>query len=359
MALGLQRLLGRLKNVNWSIKMNRVRILLLIACLIKTSFALAWGDLGHQTVGEIAERNLTPQARQGIINILGAERLAQAATWPDAVRDDHDFDPFKDFHFMEIPTGKTYQTLSADERAERDAYTVLTKYPALLKDPNVSRNVKMIALRYIIHVTGDVHQPLHVGNGVDMGANLCQVLWSDRSKKPKNLHSIWDSTLVEETAKPLAATHNPPVKYYSYADFATDLMTAYPVTTEQIKKIQDANTFDWVKESQDLRPLVYPDDSDKYTDTTRPYCKIVTGWKTEKDPSTGQVFKKAIIENGTFDSEKLPTLSDEYKAKAKTIVANQIIKGGLRLAQMLNGIFGNTTGGETADQIRKQLLIKN
>src|SRR5687768_4583082 len=89
-----------------------MRFLISVVFLLDACLAFAWGDLGHQTVAEIAEKNLTARARQGIVNILGPEALALAAIWPDQVRDDRQYDPFKDYHFVEIPAGKDYATMT-------------------------------------------------------------------------------------------------------------------------------------------------------------------------------------------------------------------------------------------------------
>src|SRR6185437_16951518 len=151
----------------------REKLVVIALALVLSNLAFAWGDLGHQAVGEIAERNLTPEAKKMVQSILGVEPMAVAATFPDKVRSDPRFKDFTPYHFLEIPDGYDYENMPASERAEKDAHTIISQVPALLKDPKVSRDRKMTLLRYLIHVVGDVHQPLHVGNARDMGANLC------------------------------------------------------------------------------------------------------------------------------------------------------------------------------------------
>src|SRR5437660_477849 len=67
----------------------------------------AWGNLGHQAVADVAERNLSKKAQQLVFEILGAEPLAIAAIFPDEVRAVPAFKDFANYHFLEIPEGKT------------------------------------------------------------------------------------------------------------------------------------------------------------------------------------------------------------------------------------------------------------
>jgi hypothetical protein len=162
--------------------------------------AYGWGDLGHEVVGAIAEGALKPATHNFVRGILGVEPLAVAATWPDHARgdsrfgqkatspDSEDNNPhnFANYHFCEIPNGFSYT--SKPMREKKDCYGAITGATQLLIDKShqYTRAEKMIALRYLVHIIGDVHQPLHVGNGHDLGANLCQILlWDDLSKPPK------------------------------------------------------------------------------------------------------------------------------------------------------------------------------
>lgn len=328
----------------------------LVSTLLSSPAVFAWADMGHETVAMVAQKYLTPEAKQGILNILGPEDLALAAKWPDAVRDDRDFDAFKDYHFVEVPTGQDYQNIPPSERASKDAYTIIHNYPALLKDKNKSRSEKIVALRYLVHVIGDVHQPLHVGNGLDMGGNLCEVMMDSNQKQPTNLHAAWDSKLVDLSVKALADTHNPAIKYYSYVNYAEDLLRKNPVTPEQIKKIQAADYFQWFKESADYRPQVYPDNG--ANEKNRAYCKSMNR-KEIIDRATSQLKTISQVENGYFDSNRIPVLSDDYKKTAVTIIESQIIKGGLRLAAILNNTFTEKSSGPSKAEILKVLQLVN
>src|SRR5687768_16063144 len=96
---------------------------LALGILSYSSFAHAWGELGHQVMGEIAEKILSqdPRAKQALTRVLGVEPRAIAAAWPDEVRDDERFKPFAPYHFISIGAdGKSHD--------EKNAHTILEQY---------------------------------------------------------------------------------------------------------------------------------------------------------------------------------------------------------------------------------------
>lgn len=296
--------------------------------------AFSWGNLGHQTIGEIAERNLTPKAKTAITNILGPEKLAVTAVWADYIKDDPDFDGFKEYHYVDVPNKTVFEKIPVTDRATKDAMTVLLKYPDMLRNQNTERSVKMIALRYIVHVIGDVHQPLHVGNSMDSGGNLCKVSWE--KKQIFNLHQIWDGKIIDYDVSKLKVGKSP-LKNYSAVTYADDIIKNNPLTADEIETIQSAPMDKWLKESQDLRPQVYPDNS-PVVDDKRNYCSRSTN--------------------------SFPLIPDSYKEKAAKISQQRMLQAGLRLAALLNDIFaeGNNPGkndGLTKDQIIEKLNLTN
>lgn len=321
-----------------------VKISLVMSCAISLAYgsaANAWSDLGHQIVGELAEQNLTPRAKNFVRGILGIEPLAVAATWPDHVRDDkrfggkddaHDFGPF---HYCEVPTGFDYTSKPKTE--PKDCMGVLAKAQILLKDSSVDRETKMIALRYLIHVVGDIHQPLHVGNGFDRGGNACDVRVRKGSSGgiiKENFHRYWDNTIVEELGSQIVKT---PVRVGSpiyYSRFVEAIKEHHPELGPTAVKAQNTSTpLDWLKDSQTVRESIYPDDAktlkkgapgEEYK--RRTYCQWYKDQKADK--KSGH----------PIESEKLPLLGSEYAKKYGVIAEGQLIKAGLRLASMLNQI---------------------
>jgi hypothetical protein len=155
--------------------------------------AFAWGPIGHRVTGAIAEDHLSPKAQKAVRGILGSETLAEATTWADDMRPSAD--PFwkseaSPYHYVTVPMGKTYDEVGAPP--EGDSVTALAKFSAILKDKNAPLEDRQRALRFIAHIVGDLHMPLHAGNGKDRGGNQIQVI---AFGEPDNLHHVWDETL--------------------------------------------------------------------------------------------------------------------------------------------------------------------
>nr|BDT26995.1 S1/P1 nuclease [Bacteriovorax sp. HI3] len=282
----------------------------LFLCLY-TNAAFAWGTIGHQTVGEIAERNLTPNARSAITSILGAERLAIAAVWPDDVRDDPDFEVFKPYHYISIDTTDSYDSLPEHSHDPKDSMTVLTKYPALIKDPKVSRSVKIAALKYLLHVAGDVHQPMHIGKKSDSGANACMVIWD---KQPFSLHQIWDGKIIDADIKRLKM-ENPGIRQYSFIQYADDIIK------NNSPKDLSLNFSEWIHEGQLLRDGLYPQ---------------------------GLCLRKP---------NEVSVINDDYKKQSMSLTEERLLTGGLRLAALLNDLFKDGIDPGTNDHLTKNQII--
>jgi hypothetical protein len=91
-----------------------------------------------------------------------------------------------------VPKGKHYHEVGAPEQG--DSVTALAQFKATLLDKDASLEQKQLALRFIVHIIGDLHQPLHAGNGTDRGGNDVKVrfFWED-----SNLHRVWDSQMLD------------------------------------------------------------------------------------------------------------------------------------------------------------------
>jgi hypothetical protein len=172
-----------------------MRWIAIVGILLISAPTQAWGQTGHRVTGAIAERYLTPETKAAIEAILGTETLAEASTWPDEQRSNPA--PFwqstaNPFHYVKVPTGKTYAEVGAPERG--DSVTALKRFSATIKDPDASLEEKQLALRFIVHIIGDLHQPLHAGNGHDRGGNTIDVTYFGQET---NLHRVWDGHLID------------------------------------------------------------------------------------------------------------------------------------------------------------------
>ena len=320
--------------------------------LLNCSQSFGWGNVGHGTVGEIAERYLGDEAKKLVQSILGPEPLAVSAIYPDEVRSDDRYKDFAPYHFVEIPVGKDYAPI-----VPRDGNTIISKVPAMLTSSNVSRERKMILLRYLVHVVGDVHQPLHVGNGVDMGANLCSVNWvepSSYAKKPykhfANLHSVWDENIIDYmkhtyTSAPAKNGTPPPKRWFGYKELADWIIDeAKPDLADP--SFKDTNPLTWYAEARALHAQVYPDKSADPAKHT--YCKRVNAQSKK-------------VENGIYDASTVPTLDEAYAKRSAPIIRAQLLKGGIRLAKLLNQIATgqNSATAEKDIELLQSILIVN
>ncbi|WP_132385896.1 S1/P1 nuclease [Novosphingobium sp. PhB165] len=202
--------------------------------------AQAWGPIGHRITGAIADENLSGVARANVRLLLGEEDLAEAATWPDDMKSDPaEFWQKKasPWHYVTVH-GDRYA--ASDAPPEGDAMTALTRFTATLRDPNASLDDKRTALRFIVHIIGDLHQPLHAGGGDDRGGNTVSVTWFGT---PSNLHSVWDSGLIEHRS-------------LSYSEYAHWLSRS--ITPEQVIAWNQRDPAVWIAESVALRKTIYP-----------------------------------------------------------------------------------------------------
>lgn len=182
---------------------------LLSLLLVCTPVAFAWGPQGHKLVALIAQDHLTPMARRNVRALLGAETLADVASWPDAYR------PLEtqtaSWHYVDIPAGATTYDRDRDCPTQpntkpgspndkwRDCVVDrILFFESRVADPTLDQPDRAVALKYLVHFIGDVHQPFHAygpergGNGIPVvvfGSATC-------GKYPCNLHSVWDSGLI-------------------------------------------------------------------------------------------------------------------------------------------------------------------
>ena len=261
--------------------------LLVLSCAPFSLFA--WGVVGHRAVAQIAQNHLSAAAKRGVARILGAETLPLVSTWPDEIRADPQYSRTGPWHYLNVATGLDFPAFVAQlnapsvpdgpATAPTNAYTALLQVRKELRDPKKTLEEQRFALKFLVHLVGDVHQPLHVGHAEDKGGNDVKVTW--RSKDETNLHSIWDSALVEYPG-------------FTYSEMATAYDHATP---GQIKQWQRDEMSTWLFESYQLCTPAY-----------------------------------AAAANPKLDYRFYPAFGPT--------VEQQILKAGIRLAGVLNETFG-------------------
>ena len=195
-----------------------------------------WGQTGHRTTGLIAEQYLSPKAKEAVKKILGKDSIHEVSTWMDEVRSDRAYDYMTTWHYVTIPEGETYE--SSQKAETGDVIWALNKVIGELKAGDLTPEQRATDLKVLIHLVGDIHQPLHVGNGTDRGGNDIKVDWF---WEPSNLHRVWDSDMID--AKQLSFTE--------LSEFIDE------PTQEQVKEWQAASVTEWAEESRTLLKKVY------------------------------------------------------------------------------------------------------
>lgn len=273
--------------------MKKNLLLSLLLALSYSPAAFSWGKTGHRIVGEIAQRNLSAKALKGIKELAETEDLSRISTWPDEIRSDPKMGYTSPWHYASIPTGKTY--FDQKRSKEGDIIESLYRFEDTLRDPKETKENKLAALKFLTHMTGDLHQPLHVGLAEDRGGNMIRVKWF---KTESNLHTIWDEELID-------------FEKLSFSEYA-NYLNHY---SKNEKNDWEKGTFiEWAKESQDLRPKVYD-----------------------------------------LSGADVPNLSYEYNYKVKPVIEMRLKQAGLRLAFVLNKIFAQEKLSKDEIELRKKI----
>lgn len=261
---------------------NLFKTVFLSFALLAPLFSFCWGVTGHRVVAEIAQNHLTKKAKKELRNLIGKETLAQWANWADFIKSDttHTWDHASKWHYVDLPANLTKDEFIAalKKLPGENLYTQIQAMSKQIADHSLSLEQRQIALRFLIHLVGDLHQPLHVGREENQGGNKIKVSWFD---KPTNLHSVWDNSLVD-------------FQQYSYTEYARilDIASEY-----QIKEWQESPLEDWFYESYVLANKVY-----------------------SLSPENAK-------------------LGYQYNYIFKNDLDTQLLKGGIRLAKILNQVL--------------------
>ncbi|WP_316822091.1 S1/P1 nuclease [Pedobacter gandavensis] len=157
--------------------------------------ANAWGMLGHRIVGQVAESHLTKKAMKGVRSVLGTESLAMASNWGDFIKSDTAYNYLYNWHFVNLPAGLdkagVFNFLDSDHEA--NVYNKTLEMAAILKNPASTPDQKVLAMRMLVHMVGDLNQPMHTARKEDLGGNKVYLTWFGEKS---NLHKVWDEALI-------------------------------------------------------------------------------------------------------------------------------------------------------------------
>ncbi|HHG85983.1 MAG TPA: hypothetical protein ENJ82_14645 [Bacteroidetes bacterium] len=303
------------------------RLILRIATILLLSAspfqAQAWWDIGHMAVATIAYQRLTPATKNWVdelIPVLGAhykdtQSFVESSCWPDDIKR-HKIYAFSPMHYTNIPYNPYNLPLPANAHQEVDILSGIRDAITALESPYAIPLEKAQFLGILVHLVGDLHQPLHSTSmyspahpGGNLGGNLFTLADSSHS----NLHKLWDDG---------CGFFEPWKKRISRHPMSADAQTA-------LNEIADAVTKTWPE-----RKLVAPSNLDP-AHWARESHDLAVAYGYKGVQSINDRGRKTWIKSGDTPTEM-------YIAAGQAIVAKQLATAGYRLARMLNDIHDRT-----------------
>jgi hypothetical protein len=195
-----------------------------------------WGATGHRTVGKIADNYLTGKTKRKIAELLDGQSLALVSTFGDDIKSDKRYSKFYTWHYVNMPFDLNYQ--DSEKNPDGDLVTGIETCKAVILEENSTKEEKAFYLKLLVHLMGDLSQPMHVGRKEDKGGNTVQVQWFG---KGTNLHSVWDSKMIDSFGM-------------SYTELADNMNE---ISKEQVAFLQEGTIVDWVNDTHKFAIEVY------------------------------------------------------------------------------------------------------
>lgn len=296
--------------------------------LLSPSKAAAWGCKGHQTIALIAEKHLTPDAKQWVMKLLAdtpidpklsrycgnatRDPMADVSTWADDVRPERKNGPW---HYIDIPRGSKRGSIEEFCGKEGCVTQAITEQLAILKNKDADPLKRAEALRYVIHFVGDLHQPLHTITNADEGGNCVPVKYLRRTVHEHghsfspNLHGLWDTAIPERDAEGADPSE--------YADTLDGVFTA------EIEGWRKAGVHidDWAWEGFDYA------ESAVYGNLT-PKVAVEPNVQVHSCSDDNNIGERLLRQN--------LVANESYQEKAGPVAEKRLAQAGVRLAMILN-----------------------
>jgi len=284
--------------------LNRLPALAAALLFLSPAPAEAWWEYGHETVATIAEMNVAPATRRELRRLLGQSRLLdtpacpaatieQASVWPDCIKQWRDrFSYAAPWHYQNVDVCQPFN----QESACRDGNCVSAQIErhARLADSAVPTRERVMALAFLVHLMGDLHQPMHAGDRGDLGGNRFGADYGLIAGRT-NLHTIWDGYLAERSiSTPIGD--------------AAGLLAELPAAEREAAKQGDVAA--WAQES----------------------------WQVARDFAYGTMLPDPCA---PVPAER-PVLREEQIRSLIPIVRRQVVRGGLRLARLLDEVLSSS-----------------
>lgn len=253
------------------------RLLVVCLSLLLAHEALAWGQKGHDVTAYVAENHLTMRAAKRIAAVLEGYSPVYVSNWLDNASHTPEYAYTKTWHYLNVDEGETLESMP--KNPDGDVLKAVTEIVARLKSGGLTPTEEALNLRMLIHLVGDMHCPMHAGHLSDLGGNRVSVIYFGDAT---NLHSVWDTALVESAHR------------WSYAEWQREIDR---LSKEEAAEVASGEPADWMRETLELCSEVY-----------------------------------ASTPEGT-------KISYDYVAKYAPVIEQQFVRGGLRLARLLNEIY--------------------
>jgi nuclease S1 len=256
-------------------------LFVLLACWAAPS--QAWGPDGHWIVGKIAEEHMSPNAARRLRILFGQDvSLAEIANWADEVREERP--ETAAWHYTNIPPEATELDMDRDCPNDDCITAQIRRLVGIVRLGIRTSEERQEALKLLVYLAGDLHQPLHAGYGSDRGGNDIPVVFDGRQS---DLHAFWDSTSIRLLGDDRAAVAS---------------RLARSVTPEQKKEWRQGGPRDWTWESHLLAVRVA-------------YATLPPGNPKQLDA--------------------------DYARRARIVTEEQLAKAGIRLAKLLDDVWAN------------------
>lgn len=253
------------------------KIILAVASLFVSATAFAWSQKGHDVTAHIAERHLTPQAAAMVDSLLEGKSMVYWSNWLDNASHTATWAYTSTWHYRNVDEGVRYEEAPANPSG--DCVTAVKMLSEKLASAETTFKQKQEALKMLIHIVGDMHQPMHMGHATDLGGNRIKVKFFGRDS---NLHSVWDGSILESGHK------------WSYTEWADQVDRVAP--GDSIIMVMGTPD-DWAKQTLGIASAVY-----------------------REMPEGSKISYNEV-------------------ARWTPVIELQLVRGGQRLAHILNNIF--------------------
>jgi hypothetical protein len=256
-----------------------------------------WGPEGHHIVATIALGRLTPEAKKATQDLLGTEDFVAVSTWADEIRSQRP--ETYNWHFVDIPYGQLNYLATRDCKPTPQGDCILAELDRArhdLTDASLAKDKRAEALKWIIHLVGDLHQPLHNIDNHDRGGNDVFVTLAGQPPPPPgvnlNLHAAWDTRFI--------ALRTPDES--AYVDTLAAEFQSTPIAGSPIDFVA------WAEAAHQIAVE---------------YVYVYPGFTPGTPPAPGHTIE----------------LNKEYQDKARLAIDHQLELAGVRLGSVLNSAF--------------------